>query len=213
MSHNKKDNLGRILVVLGLRLSKKYSYYLRPWAKFRVLAALALWRRGKVSQIIFSGGQVNKKIQSTEAQAMKRYFIDSLRENFVKEKKSREEITRIMSEAEKSIILENKSTNTIENILFLIDLLSSLKINQDDQSQIAILSSEFHLPRIQKILKLLKLNFLLVPDRSQFTKDQIAKYNRSLKTSGYQILLKNEKKFSQKLEKIKINQNHRLLVN
>lgn len=115
------------LVILGNALNNnKISKVLY----FRLNKALKVLKNKPNLLIVTSGGITSNNIYS-EAEVMKQYLI----ENGIDSNK---------------IIIEDKSKNTIENILFIKNIVKDNKT--------IILSSNYHILRIKLITKLLKLN-------------------------------------------------------
>ncbi|MCX7711017.1 MAG: YdcF family protein [Clostridia bacterium] len=93
------------------------------------------------TKVIVSGGQGQDE-QMSEAEAMKRYLI----------KKG------INSQ---NIILEDRSSNTLENIQFSRDILNKLESSQN--SKVMIVSNDFHIFRAKLLAKRLNLNAYGLP--------------------------------------------------
>lgn len=107
--------------VRGTRLTKSLRY--------RLDAAIAYLKKNPNTKVIVSGGQGPRE-DITEAKAMKRYLISKgIHEN--------------------SIIMEEKSTNTYENLMFSKRF---MKDNGDHQN-IVIVTNKFHLYRAVSIGK------------------------------------------------------------
>lgn len=147
------------LLVFGAGVDEKSSDLLSDGAKMRVLAALELWRRGEVNQIIFSGGKTNLKIDISEAEAMKRYFLKMFRIDLNASNLPSEQVEENLAETETKLKKEDRATNTLENIAQTMEIFNHDQIdNQQAHSNIAGLSTHFHGARIKEILKMFDID-------------------------------------------------------
>ena len=101
--------------------------------KERTKKAIEIYKQGRAKKIVFMGGGYGDSNASNdhipESHKMKDYAL----ENGVKEE---------------DIIIEDKSTNTKENLLYTIDLL-----NLDSSSKVMLITSGFHLKRCNGLIK------------------------------------------------------------
>ncbi len=131
----------------------------QPWrlplgAKLRTVAAAEVYLTGQVKDVIFTGGSVKQKegVSESEAELMEEYFIHILTKRKKSELRNNEFLTQEQKEAgldefinnaRSHIKREDKATNTIENFSNTINL-----IHNTNYSNVALLSSNFHLKRI-----------------------------------------------------------------
>ena len=130
----------KILVILGHKLlpNNKPSKVLIE----RLHKGYEIYKKGGYSKVIVSGGRVEKKSYHTEAFVMKKFLINTLGLN------------------KECIICESISKTTIENAKYckiIIDKMSLVK-------SITIISSHFHIKRVEKIFNtyydMYSLNFI-----------------------------------------------------
>jgi len=109
-------------------------------ARMRTIAAAEMYRQGLTRQIIFTGGKTAEQrgIVDSEAGLMKDYAAMILRQAGLKEE-----------EIEQAIVLEDRATNTIENIANVCNIIDK---NPDDYRNLAVLTNQYHLDRAQEIL-------------------------------------------------------------
>lgn len=127
----------------GVKIEKSQGWMLGPDARMRTIAAAEMLRQGLTSQIIFTGGRTGEKrdIGESEAQKMKEYAHHLLGVGG-EEGMSEDEF-------ERTVILEDKATNTIENIANVCNIIDQ----QPDQYQnLAILTNDYHLKRAQELI-------------------------------------------------------------
>lgn len=147
------------LLVFGAGVDEKSPDLLSNGAKMRVLAALELWRRGEVGQIIFSGGKTNPKIDVSEAEAMRRYFLKMFHLDLEASKISIEQVEEEIDGAENRLINEDRATNTLENVAQTMEIFSRDRLkNPKAHVNVAGLSTHFHGARIKEILKMFDIN-------------------------------------------------------
>lgn len=129
-------------------------------AKLRVIATAELILENKVGDVVLTGGKTSEHqgIDFSEAVAMKRYLKHLLVRGWSRKIKQsepgltpeeiRDRASERWAETEERIILEDKSTNTIENFSFVTNLLDR---EPDKYRKIGFLSNNFHLDRIMKL--------------------------------------------------------------
>ena len=119
---------------------KNKGWMLGVDARMRTIAAAEMYRQGLTGQIIFTGGRTaeGRGIAESEAQKMKEYASRLLERAGL----SKEEI-------EQAIILEDKATNTIENVANVCNIIDQ---NPDKYHNLAVLTNQYHLDRAQEIL-------------------------------------------------------------
>lgn len=116
---------GDAIIVLGCRV---YGEIPSPFLQERLNEALRLFRQGFGKYIIVSGGQGPGE-RITEAEAMKRYLV-----------------ARGVEESQ--IILEDKSTSTMTNLINC-----RKKMEQYGLNKAVIVSNSYHLKRVSQIAK------------------------------------------------------------
>jgi len=90
------------------------------------------------SRIILTGGDT-KQFNITEASIMKRKWI-SLNND-----------TNILNNVDNLILLDEKSTNTVENALNCYNIINTYNNNNNENYTIDIITNEFHVPRTKCI--------------------------------------------------------------
>ena len=124
------DNIGKVdtMIILGAKVNENV---VSKTLKLRLDKAIEYYHSNKDINIIVSGGQGKDEIM-TEALAMKNYLV----ENNVDEEK---------------IILEDKATTTLENIIFSKEIIEDLNLGD----RILIVTSDYHLFRGRFIASIL----------------------------------------------------------
>lgn len=152
----------------------EHGWRLPLGAKMRVLAATELYLGGQAEDVFFTGGAVGSKegLEKSEAQLMQDYFLGKLKQRWhsdlLKEYEEAEENVRNeegeirpdiaerineivemrLQEASQHVLLEDRATNTIENFAHTINYLDQ---DKDKYQNIALLSNNFHIGRIEKL--------------------------------------------------------------
>ena len=119
-----------IYVILGHKLKKNSN--ISKTLKSRLDKGVEKYKKGDI--IIVCGGN-NAKVQHTEAYVMKKYLINE------------GNIPTF------SILTENKSLSTEENIINLSKIISG-----ENFKRFSIITSESHIPKVKKMIKKNKLN-------------------------------------------------------
>lgn len=119
------------MIVLGAKVNKDG---VSKTLKQRLDKAMEYYNQNKHINIIVSGGQGKDEVM-TEASAMKNYLV----ENGVDED---------------NIILENKATTTLENIMFSKDIMEDLNL----ENKALIVTSDYHLFRGRFIASILGID-------------------------------------------------------
>lgn len=119
-----------IYVILGHKLKKNST--ITKTLKERLDKAIEKYKKGDI--IIVCGGN-NANVQHTEAYVMKKYLINE------------GNIPTF------SILTENKSLSTEENIINLSKIISG-----ENFKRFSIITSESHIPKVKKMIKKNKLN-------------------------------------------------------
>lgn len=119
-----------IYIILGHKLKKNSN--ISKTLKSRLDKGVEKYKKGDI--IIVCGGN-NAKVQHTEAYVMKKYLINE------------GNIPTF------SILTENKSLSTEENIINLSKIISG-----ENFKRFSIITSESHIPKVKKIIKKNKLN-------------------------------------------------------
>lgn len=124
------DNIGKVdtMIILGAKVNENG---ISKTLKLRLDKAIEYYHSNKDINIIVSGGQGKDEIM-IEALAMKNYLV----ENNVDEEK---------------IILEDKATTTLENIIFSKEIIGDLNLGD----RILIVTSDYHLFRGRFIASIL----------------------------------------------------------
>ncbi len=117
-----KDPQGSIAIVFGTWNARKYS----------VEKAVELYKKGNVPKIVFSGGY-NEKSGVVEGQIMAEEAIK-------------------LGVPSKDILIENRSRNTLENVLFSIDIIDKEIGLKNIESIIAVVKN-YHARRVLMTLK------------------------------------------------------------
>jgi hypothetical protein len=140
----------------ALRLAWQYSgwYALRPWGKQNALAAGYALYKGTAKKVILSGGRTisvwgKKTLPATrlenwpsEAELMRDIIRKSYGELY--EKKYKRSIDEVM-------IIENSSTNTLENFAYTINNNPQLL---HDEVSVGLLTADHHLKRVSMLADL-----------------------------------------------------------
>jgi uncharacterized SAM-binding protein YcdF (DUF218 family) len=124
------------VVVLGAR--SEFKNNINPCLVERVKKGVSLTKQGYAKTIIMSGG-VDRFGEDSEAQIMKSKAVE-------------------FGASPEGILLEDKSKNTYENLLFTQKILTNKKIHS-----IIIVSDPYHLPRASLIAKTLGLSYTVSP--------------------------------------------------
>ena len=119
-----------IYVILGHKLKKNSK--ITKTLKERLDKAIKKYKKGDI--VIVCGGN-NAKVQHTEAYVMKKYLI---KEGNI---------------PTFSILTENKSLSTEENIINLSKIISG-----ENFKKFSIITSDSHIPKVKKIIKKYKFN-------------------------------------------------------
>lgn len=156
-------------------------------AKARCIAAAELFNKGQIREIILTGGKTGGENYPSEAELMKRYLVNKF------------------NIPEIALVLEDKSTNTIENFAHVLNLVDS---NKDQYQNLSFLSAGFHLARVEKLAK----KFLtegnkfsaqeLIKDRSTRHNKWVEKTTDPNKNESYKNTLLAENKWTRALEQI-----------
>lgn len=125
----------------GIKVEKSEGWMLGLDAKMRTLAAAQMYLQGLTREIIFTGGKTATKrgIETSEAEKMKEYAAHILRREGIED-----------DEIEKVIVLEDKATNTIENVANVCNMVDK---EPEEYQNLAVLSNKYHLDRSQKLLE------------------------------------------------------------
>jgi len=162
-------------------------------ARMRTMAAVEMYLQRLTSKIIFTGGRTAEKrgIAESEAEKMRAYADYLLRRGGVKPE-----------EIEDAIILEDRATNTIENIANVCGIIDA---NPEGYEHLAILTNGYHLDRAQALIK--KFNL----EAQGFTAEDLLverspKYQRILKrffaSTGYQDRVRGEIRWTRGLQEM-----------
>lgn len=127
---------------------------------FRVQRAIALYKMGRIEKIILSGGIGAKDTVSTESEAIKM-----------------KRIAIAQGIPEEDLILEDKSTTTIENVQNVANYFKEIKY---EGKEIILISSVWHMRRCLAIAK----KYLLMFDNFYFAPahDNVAEENTWMNT-------------------------------
>jgi len=157
-------------------------------AKLRAVAAAELYLRGEVREIIFTGGRVKEQedVCESEAQLMRDYFEKILKKRWRSElrktpvgpQETEEEIQKRWTETQPHILLEDSSTNTIENFAHSLSLLVE---RQKGGQRIALLSNQFHLDRVMRLAKKFQVEGTRPVPAEQITVEARPKYESLVK--------------------------------
>lgn len=147
---------------------RKSKNFLSKRSELNVMAAGLLFEAGFTNTLIFCGGKTAGKDFPSEAEAMK---------NFLKKK--------FLNIPPSSIILEDKSLDTKQNVEFAKELIKNQKL-----IKVAFLTSSAHIKRSKMLFKKFGLNLKAIS-----TQDVVRKYSPEI-MSEY----KNEYEFEKLLE-------------
>ena len=147
--------------------------------KERVNAAYDAYKSGRMKKVIFSGGSngVSNQNNDTVSEAVK------MRELAIK-----------LGIKEEDILIDDKSNNSFENVKNSFDLIKDQNI-----TEIAIITSEFHLKRCYAIIKKIfpDINVIMIHSKDGFSdrdnwflSDNSWKSGRSLATYEANLLIK-----------------------
>ncbi|MCL5407210.1 MAG: YdcF family protein [Patescibacteria group bacterium] len=123
------------------KLEKSEGWMLPFDAKMRTIAATQMYLDGLTKEIIFTGGKTatDKGIEVSEAEKMKEYAGHILQNAGIEDDK-----------INKVIVLEDKATNTIENVANVCNIIDQ---DKEKYQNLAVLSNEYHLDRAQKLME------------------------------------------------------------
>lgn len=121
-----------VLIVLGAGI---WGDQPSPQLKLRLQAAAILFKKNPELSVIVSGGQGPDE-DISEASAMQAYLIQ-------------------LGVAEESILLEDQSTSTVENLRFSKIILDGLKL---DNPSVGIVTTDFHMYRSKMLAKRYGMN-------------------------------------------------------
>lgn len=162
-------------------------------ARMRTIAAAEMYRQGLTGQIIFTGGKTGEQrgIPQSEAELMKDYAAKILKRAGLKDE-----------EIEQAIVLEDKATNTIENIANICNIIDK---SPDDYRSLAVLTNQYHVDRAQEILS--KFNLKAEGFSAEdLLKSRSPKYNRVIErffsSPSYQDKLVGEMRWTKGLKEL-----------
>lgn len=107
------------------------------WMKSISRAAGELKKAGVVKRIILTGGRTGGESYPSEAELMKKILMEEY------------------GIPEEDIIVENKATNTLENLVYVLNAVDK---NPEEHKKIGLLGADFHLARIRLLTKLFGIN-------------------------------------------------------
>lgn len=171
----------------GVKVEKSEGWMLPFDAKLRTIAAAQMYIDGLTREIIFTGGSTAKQrgIEESEAEKMKDYAGYLLeRAGFQKD------------QIDQAIILEDKATNTIENVANVCNIIDQ---NKEKYQNLAVLTNEYHLDRAKELMGKFKLKTEGISAEDKL-KDRSAKYQKVLdrffNSPGYQDRLAGERRWT-----------------
>lgn len=172
---------------------KNRGWMLGPDARMRTIAAAEMYLQGLTTRIIFTGGRTARQrgIAESEAEKMRAYAAYLLQRNGIKPE-----------EIEDAIILEDKATNTIENIANVCGIIDA---NPEGYEHLAILTNGYHLDRAQALIR--KFNLEAQGFRAEdLLAERSPKYQRVMErffaSTGYQDRVRGEIRWTRGLEKM-----------
>lgn len=177
----------------GVKIEKSEGWMLPFDVKMRTIAAAQMYLEGLTREIVFTGGKTatGRGIEASEAEKMKEYARHLMQKAGIKD----EEIDR-------AIILEDKATNTIENVANVCNIIDQ---NPEEYQNLAILSNEYHLDRAQELLKKFNLEAESVSAEEKL-RGRSEKYQKVLdrffESPGYQTRLAGERRWAAGLKEI-----------
>lgn len=160
-------------------------------AKMRTMAAAQMYLDGLTREIIFTGGRTatTRGIEASEAEKMKEYAAHILKNAGVDEDK-----------IEQAIILEDKATNTIENVANVCNIIDQ---DKEKYQNLAVLTNEYHLDRAKQLMGKFGLETQGVAAEEK-VREASEKYQKVLDrffaSPGYQEKLAAERRWSAGLE-------------
>ena len=117
--------------------------------KERVTAAMEAYKKGRIKKVIFSGGNngISNQNKDTVPEAIKM-----------------KNLAMQMGMKEKDILIEDKSSNSFENVDYVFSLTGNI-------NSIAVITSEFHLKRCMAIIKkkFPHIEVILIPAKDDFS--------------------------------------------
>jgi len=155
--------------------SKKTEWALPSQAKMRALAAYEIYKRGDVRELILTGGRVLQEKHPdapSEAELMQAYIehlaLTDIKRKLRKNNESAEKIEQTLAQEQEklrqTIRLEDKAINTIENFAHTLNAMDK---EPDRYQNMALVSNQFHLPRIQKLAQLFGVEGAAISAESQ----------------------------------------------
>ncbi len=178
----------------GVKIEKSEGRMLPFDAKMRTIAAAQMYIDGLAREIIFTGGSTAKQrgIEESEAEKMKDYAGYLLeRAGFQKD------------QIDQAIILEDKATNTIENVANVCNIIDQ---NKEKYQNLAVLTNEYHLGRAKKLMDKFQLETQGVSAEEKLRNISI-KYQKVLdrffNSPGYQDRLAGERRWTAGFEHLK----------
>ena len=171
----------------------KTGWMLGKDARMRTIAAAEMYRQGLVRQLIFTGGKTaeSRGIQESEAEKMRDYAKHLLLRAGVKEE-----------EIEQAITLEDKATNTIENVANVCNIIDQ---NPNEFRHLAVLTNEYHLKRAKELMQKFGLETTGVVAEEKL-KERSSKYqpviDKFFTSDGYRQRLAGERRWLAGLENL-----------
>lgn len=177
----------------GVKIENSEGWMLPFDAKMRTIAAAQMYLDGLAREIIFTGGKTatGRGIESSEAEKMKNYAQKMLSKAGIPDER-----------IEQAIILEDRATNTIENVANVCNIIDE---KPQEYQSLAILSNEYHLDRAQELLKKFNLEAESVSAEEKLG-ERSGKYQKVLDrffaSPGYQKRLAGEKRWTAGLKEL-----------
>lgn len=170
-------------------------------AKMRAIAALELLKEGDIDEMIISGGKTMGEDLPSEAELMRDYIAHKsqteLNRKTKKEELTLEEAKKELQKRLNKIKLEDKATNTIENLANVINMMDSADKKYRDLS---LLSNDFHVERIKMLTEKFEEKGTKEPANQQL-KERSSHYNKflektcSIKNEEYKKMLESEERW------------------
>ncbi|PIP21363.1 MAG: hypothetical protein COX39_03325 [Candidatus Nealsonbacteria bacterium CG23_combo_of_CG06-09_8_20_14_all_40_13] len=177
-----------VLIVFGQGpVQKEQCWGLPTGAKARCIAAAELFHKGQIREVVLTGGKTGGEDYPSEAELMRDYLVKK------------------MKVPEESLILEDKSTNTIENFANVLKMIDQ---KPETYRNLAFLSAGFHLARVEMLAdKFLTTGLKFSSDellkmRSPHHQRWVEKTTNPNQNEHYQKTLLEENRWMGGLEKI-----------
>lgn len=132
--------------------TKPGSEDINLWSKDLAKAAANLYKKGVSNEIIVMGGKTGGEQYASEAHLIKEYLLQ-------------------LGIPESCIKLENRSTNTLENLVFMLNQYFDTSEFSSKEQKANILAAHHHVSRVKILMELFNIHF-----RDVFTSDGVLSF-------------------------------------